>query len=522
MLIPLLYLASYVALDAMSFVHPLSPLGITPWNPPPGLSLALLLVFGLRNAPWLPVAFLVAEAIVRGAPGSVVEIGVTGLIVTAGYVAAAAWLDRRGFDRGFGSARDGLLFAGTAAAASFVVAVGYVAVYAFSGRIGPLDVATNVLHYWVGDLNGLLVLTPALLLLRKADVRHTWRTLGRRDLAEIVAQVLAIAVVLWVIFGVRFADDYNLFYLLFLPLTWIALRWGLPGATAALAATQLGLVGGIQWIGYHAATFVEFQLFMLAVAFTALLLGATVSEQRRSRAALLQKQQELAHARQFVAAGELTSVLAHELNNPLAALTTYLGAAEILAGADPAPQAAELRATLHKAEAEAHRAALVVQRLRTFFRTGQLMRQPVSPRELVEEVAARLEPEAARLGVALRVESSDATPVDLDRVQMATVLQNLATNGLEAASSGTRSLREVRMGARIAASAVEFVVDDSGPGLDADRARQLFEPFRTTKARGLGLGLAICRTLVEAHGGRITAGASPSGGARFSVTIPLA
>lgn len=522
-LAPLLYLFAYVALDAVSYVHPISPLGITPWNPPPGLSLALLLLLGLRQAPWLLVAFVAAEILVRGPAGSPLEIAITGLVVTGGYTAAAWFLRRRGFDSAFASAQDGLLFAGTASVASLMVAIGYVGTYAATGRIPPDELTTRVLHFWVGDLNGLLVLTPAILVLHSLFGARNMLRPTARALAEIGVQVLTIAFVLWLIFGVRFSEDFNLFYLLFLPLVWIALSWGLSGTALALALTQLGLVAGIQSIGYHTATFIEFQLFMLALAFTGLVLGATVSEQQRARAALLAKQRELAQAQQLAAAGELTSALAHELNNPLAALTSYLGACELLASQQGAAETGELRLTLAKAEAEAHRAALVVQRLRSFYRTGALVRQTVRALELLDEIGQRLAPEAKRLGVALRVDApADLHAVSVDRVQMLTVLQNLVQNGLEAASPGPHEHREVWMRARIERERLELTVDDSGPGFAASDAEALFEPFRTTKADGLGLGLAICRTLIEAHGGRIHAAArGPLGGARFTIELPL-
>ncbi|MGH8713222.1 MAG: MASE1 domain-containing protein, partial [Casimicrobiaceae bacterium] len=158
------YLAAYVALDWVSYIDPIGPLGITPWNPPPGLSLFLLLRYGLRRAPWLFVAAILAEVLVRGGPAPWPVLILACSVLTAGYTAVAALLHHRlRFRNRFATLRDATVFTGAVAVATGVIAILYVSAFAAAGALPTERLVHSVAQFWIGDLIGIMVTTPVLL-----------------------------------------------------------------------------------------------------------------------------------------------------------------------------------------------------------------------------------------------------------------------------------------------------------------------------------------------------------------------
>lgn len=514
------YLVGYVFLDWVSYVHPVLPLSITPWNPPPALSLFLLLRFGLRNWPLLFVAALAADVLVRGVPGSWAVHVEAAALLTAIYGSAAYVLrDRLPGGTRIETARDLWVFLLIAIPATFVVACSYVGLFATVGRVTVDQMLPNIAKHWVGDLNGILVFTPmlmAVVTLRGAPLR--WPP--PRVLLEVAAQAASIALSLWVVFGLPQTDEFKFFYLLFLPLIWVAVRWGLLGATLALVGVQLGLIVAIQLGGYHSATFVQLQFLMLTLSITGLMLGAIVSQRERMERRLMDKQTSLNRALQFAAAGEMTSALAHELNQPVTALSNYLRAAQTVLGR-PDRDERLLDETLNKAAGEAQRAARVVQQLREFFRRGATSMTDVDLAALVAEVVETVRSRATAAEVQLEVVVPPALPPQpADRTQLALVLHNLLINAIEAIVASAPQQRLVRIELVDLGDAVRIVVDDTGPGIDQEIEATMFEPFATSKPEGMGLGLAISRTLVRAHGGDLAAERRTAGGTRFVLSLP--
>jgi two-component system, LuxR family, sensor kinase FixL len=259
---------------------------------------------------------------------------------------------------------------------------------------------------------------------------------------------------------------------------------------------------------------------------------------RASEARLRELQAELLHVSRLSAAGEMAAALAHELNQPLAAATSAVQAARrTLASASPGGpdgQPPEVREAMDLAAEQARRAGQVVRRLRDFVARGEAEPRLESLPKLVEEAAALALVGAKERGVAvaLRVEPG-LPPVLVDRIQVEQVLFNLMRNALEAMDGGAAPAdgsggdaprhRQLVVAARAAdPGTVEVAVADTGPGLAAEVAGRLFEPFVSTKPDGMGVGLSICRTIVEAHGGRLWAEPNPGGGAVFRFTLPSA
>jgi signal transduction histidine kinase len=231
--------------------------------------------------------------------------------------------------------------------------------------------------------------------------------------------------------------------------------------------------------------------------------------------------QDLAHVGRVATVGELTTSLAHELTQPLTAILANAQAARRILESD-GPDLAELRAIVGDIVDDDKRASEVINRLRGFLKKGTLERSSVDMGELVGQVARLVAGDAVLRNVVTRLElASDLPPVHGDRVQLQQVVLNLILNGLDAmrdvkAVNRTLVLRT----ARGTGDSVEVTVRDSGAGIEKADLDNIFEAFYTTKADGLGMGLAIVRSIVEAHGGRVGARNNPEGGASFSFTLP--
>ena len=243
-----------------------------------------------------------------------------------------------------------------------------------------------------------------------------------------------------------------------------------------------------------------------------------LTEHERSERRIEQLQAELMHVARLGELGQMGAALAHELNQPLAAIVNYLLAARRLLQSVPeAP--ARIGEAMEKAAAQADRAGQVIRRLREFVARGETDRRNENVNALIEEAAALALVGAKSAGVTTRLTlRPDLPPVMVDKVQIQQVLLNLIRNALEAMDASKE--RTLTVEAVAADGMVTVMVADTGPGLSAEVAQNLFQPFVTTKARGMGVGLSICRSIIEAHGGRIWASPRAGGGTTFAFTVP--
>lgn len=512
----LLYVGAYLVLDWASFIDPIGPFAITPWNPPPGLSLAFLLAYGTRQAVWLFVAALLAEFVVRGGPAPFGTLIAASAVLSIGYTALAVVL-RRLFAIGASleTLRDAALFAAVSAAATGMIAFCYIGILVGSGSLPSTEFWGSVTQFWLGDLIGIVVTTPFLLVVGRLG---NWRQL--RPDAATVAQALAILLAVWLVFGAGREEPHKVFYVLFLPLIWIAMRHGVAGTAIATLAVQLLLIGSLAIVRFPAGSLLDYQFLMLTLAGTGLILGAAVSERRRIARELREKQFELDRSLRLAAASELASAMAHELQQPLTALGNYVRASAVLAGRGEAGAAA-LGVTMQKAIAEADRAGHVVRRLRDFFRGGTVNAEPLDAASLALMAADAVRERAARHAVAITVAAQEGLPpVRADRLQIEGVLQNLLSNAIDALKT-VAAPRTIAVDVRHAdAREVQISIEDNGPGVGPEMAERLFGHFATSKPYGMGLGLAIARSVIEAHGGRIWY-EPRSPGSAFRFTLPV-
>ena len=230
---------------------------------------------------------------------------------------------------------------------------------------------------------------------------------------------------------------------------------------------------------------------------------------------------ELAHVNRYSMVGELTASLAHELNQPLGAILTNAETLEVILKS-PAPDMNELKEIASDIRRDDERASQVVRRLLSFLRKTPFELRELDLNEIVRETLAfiSLSP-VAREAELTSFPTSMALPIRGDRIQLEQVLLNLIVNAIEATSASPGTERKVTISTTSIGNFAEVSVSDRGPGIPLDKLKELFEPFFTTKPDGMGMGLSIARTIVEAHGGRIWAENRNGRGATFRFRLPL-
>ncbi|MBV9492255.1 MAG: PAS domain S-box protein [Verrucomicrobia bacterium] len=248
-----------------------------------------------------------------------------------------------------------------------------------------------------------------------------------------------------------------------------------------------------------------------------------ITERRQAELEAARQRDELARLSRAMLAGELSGSLAHELNQPLTAILSNAQAARRVLAQEDA-DAAELQAILQDVVEGARRATEVIRRLRLLLKRGEVHLEPLEVNEVVENALKLVRSDLARQNVAVEVELARQLPVVLgDGVQLQQVLLNLVVNGCDAMAGVEGLERRLLVRTEWAdGQGVRVCVADQGSGLAPDKMARIFEPFFTTKAQGIGLGLAICRTIISAHGGRLWATNNPGRGATFQFTLPPA
>ena len=641
------YIVLYVALDRLSFLEPLAGVDITPWNPQPGLTLALLVAKGWAYLPVAMAAEIVSSRIVPLVDIPLSVAVPAALVSTASYAAAAAMLRRHlGGRVELQRTGDVMVLIAVVIAAAGAATLGFVAIYTVGGVLPAANFVEADVQLWIGDAIGAVVITPlalGLLSLGRAGIRP-FRT-RPAEIVETLLQLLGIVVVLFIVFG--FTHDrymFRLFYLLFVPLIWIAVRRGLAGANWAILAIQLGLIAALEFENAQAATIRQFQLVMFAVATTGLMLGAAVTERHRALRALADSEGRLATivdtardavltidgagrigsanpavARLFghpapllvgrdvrelietpeplasfvpaesapsdpqapwqlegkradgrpfpieVTAGKfgtaddahytlvvrdvtsrreaemrmrshesemaqgsrlsladaLATAIAHEINQPLTAITTFARGCLRMIRA-PHPETRMLQEGIEHIAQQAERAGDIIERLRDFVRGGTCQLSPTDVRVMLDAAVALIETEASQGNVSVSFDvPADPPRVMADRLQVEQVLVNLLRNAIDAAAGAAERRVDIAV-QPLAGGQLQIAVADSGPGVGDEVTSRLFDPFVTTKTGGMGLGLSISRSIIEAHGGRLELLRSGDTGSIFAFTLPVA
>jgi two-component system sensor kinase FixL len=509
------YVLVYALLDWISYVHPMRGLNITPWNPQAALAVALLM---WKPGGWWLVGLTLAgtDAVVRGMPASWAAVSVSSAMLTIGYAVTAGALRRwLGPVPHIATRKAFLVFvliAGVGAALNAALYVGALAAF----DIPPRDRLLPAFQRgWIGDTVSLIVVLPLLFILRSWQRRA--ETVAMLRTSECWLVVLAAVVAAYAVFGQSTEDQFKFFYLLLMPVVWGAARFGATGAVWSAALVQVLLIVAVQSAQYTPLTVFELHMLMAALAATGLLLGTTVDERAEA-------QRALRASLHLAAAGDMAAALAHELNQPLTALSTYAHASQLLVkklGSEQQALSAPLADVTAKLVHEAGRAGDVVKRLRDFFRTRSTELQPTDVATLIAQVMHSQSVRAGAMKVDLDWHCDPTLPrVLLDRVQIEVVLRNLVANALDAAGQDAAHAARVSVDGRLRDDQLVIAVRDSGPGVPTAALPQLFDSRPSSKPGGMGIGLGISRTIVEAHGGRLWA--EPGPGGKFFFSIPLA
>ena len=503
----LLLIAGYVALDWVSFFHPLHGLSITPWNPAPALGLVFVLRFGWKAAYPLAVAVFLADWWVRELPMPLLVTLVISLVVAAADAAVGEILRRRMRGLGIFSSRRSLLeWAGIVIGGTCVTSFALALALRTFGVIPAGDWLQALARSWIGDGVGILVTMPLIWMLFDERGRAMLRAAVRKW--DAIGQVALTALALWIAFGL--GGEFKYFYVLFLPIVWAAARQGLAGAVLSAAITQVGIIGTVQWLELAPIAVFEIQMLAVVLALVGFFIGVVVDEQQRISG-------ELRETLRLAAAGEMAGAIAHELNQPLTAVSAYGSACEALL--EQGETGERLKDAIRRMVGESVRAAEVIRRLRDFFRAGTTRLEPIHLADLVSSASAPFVMRAAHEDIAFSVLPIPEVTVLGDRPQLEIVVRNLLSNAFDAVSARPHEGRSVRLSAEPQGSdRVCIGVEDSGPGLSSASAARLFEPFSSSKASGLGLGLAISRAIAEAHGGALWTELGSHG--VFRLTLP--
>jgi PAS domain S-box-containing protein len=251
-------------------------------------------------------------------------------------------------------------------------------------------------------------------------------------------------------------------------------------------------------------------------------IGQDITERKRAEAALQEAHADLARVTRMAAMGELAAAIAHEVNQPLGAVVTYGSASLRWLGGQP-PNLEEAREAIERTVREATRASDVIGRIRALLQKGLPQMERLDVNTVIREVLILAGSELLKGGVTVRTELAADVPAVLgDRVQLQQVLLNLILNGVDAMSSITDRPRDLLVRSSRHLEGVLIQVHDSGVGVDPGQAGHIFEPFFTTKPQGIGMGLSVGRSIVEAHGGRLWFTPGPSHGAFFQFTLAKA
>lgn len=510
LLLWLSFVLAYVALDWASYLHALHGLNITPWNPSLALALVCWLRYGRFTAiPWF-TALLVGEILIRGLPAPLpTTLALSGVLVI-GYGAIAETL-RRYITAGelLTDQRQLLTWLTIVLFGTLATSCLYISLLLTADLLPVGDGLVALVRFWIGDCVGIVVTMPFFSMLfehraRLRDILRRWETAAYATLA---------IGMLWVAFGLGGSGEFQYFYLLFLPIVWAAARQGMAGASLAAFVLQAGIVIAVEYLQLIAVTVFELQMLGAVLAFVGFFIGVVIDEKQRIG-------KELQRTLRLAAAGEMAGALAHELNQPLTALSTYGTACEhLLAQGETGEQ---LRATIRRMIAESFRAADVVRRLRDFFRTGATRLERIELSELFDAAGAHFTHKAQQTGVEFLIDRAPPCALLADRLQLEVVLRNLLANAFDAVGGEHRASGDrpcVRLSAQLeSAERVCIRVEDNGPGLSPADLTRLFEAFHSSKANGLGLGLAISRAIVEAHGGSLLAEAMDRG--VFKLLLP--
>ena len=400
------------------------------------------------------------------------------------------------------------------------------------------EILRAIFDWWIGETVGVLTVAPFLLIfvmpnlkrfVEGQPVRRPERMSFPRPTLSAIGQAASIILTLYWVFGAPFLDEFRPMYLLSLPLIWIALQRGFKGVCAAILAVNSGVVLALWLFRFDLARLGELELLMIVNCIVGLLMGAVVTERKKAEEEILKlnakleqrveertrdlhdTQEQLVRQEKLAVLGQLAGSVSHELRNPLSVINTsiyYLKLAQ--------PKADEKIKEHHSMiEQEVHNADKIIGDLLDFAREISAEREPVYVAKLVNQTLERFHVPTS-IGVVLDL-PDDLPDVFADPRQVEQILGNLVVNACQAMGTDGK----LTISAKEKMEIVAIAVKDTGMGITPEDLNKLFEPLFSTKAKGIGLGLAVSRKLAEANSRRIEVESEPGKGSTFTLYIPV-
>ncbi len=506
------------------------PEGIAVFWPAAGISSGVLIALG-PSARW-PVAAGAASATIVANLVAKADIWTTCAFVlgnTAEPLIIAALIEhylRARFNLDRLRPVVGLLAA--AVAGPTVAGVGWTVVYRLF-HTSTMPILTTWQHWFGSDITGVVTVAPLLIGLASAVRRPP----PRSELIEGAAAFVVLAVMTGIIISLPQVVWETVMPVAWLVpmLLWLAARcrpiFAAAGAfmfSITVVSTTIFGIGHFGNIGLPIGErILQAQAAILVVAIFALVLAALFAERRANEARLAHANMMLEHEREnkLINAQAIIATIAHEIRQPLAAITTNAGAAQRWLARTP-PDQDEARAALDQIKNEGLRAGEIFESIRALFGKVDQERQPVAVNDIILSVIHSLERQLNDHGVAVQPELAAELPLIAGHSgQLREVVFNLVNNALEAMRSTTNRNRVLRVTTELRdRDTIAVAIQDTGPGIDPNKVTDIFGAFVTTKTHGTGLGLAICRMIVERHGGQLTASSDGKSGALFQFILP--
>ncbi len=514
----LLLFIGLIGLDRLTFLAPIYIQAVTPWNPVLGVCVAVAL---LHRRAGILLSFAAAATCSLVAPDGprpstlAVLDGIITAVQAAAIVDLSAILARRSTQDLLKNPLVGALLA--APLVAMVAGMVYVPIIALLGIVQPAHIGSHFVRFAVGSIIGVLIFTP-LFAIRLVPGPQERMTAGR--LMEAGAQGALVLAAVWVAFGEYPQTASRYLFVVFLPMIWIVLRFGVRGAIILNALVQASTIASLVLAGHLEANVTLFQALLLVLTASGFIFGLAVDQSKLATLRLRTREEELSASLRVAATGELAGTLAHELGHPLGAISNYASALNHVVRRI-APENAEAASIGAKLAQEVVRATDTLHRMRDFFRTGAMTVEPADIGDIVKDATLLLKDRLGRNAISPYIVVQGGSNIVLgDHVQLRAVVYNLLVNAIDALKPVAPEARLLSVVVRRTADSVILEVEDSGAGVAADVRDDIFEPLVTTKEDGLGLGLSMCRSVIDAHGGAIVLSDSKLGGARFVVTLP--
>jgi signal transduction histidine kinase len=509
----------------------LKPEGVAVFWPAAGISSGILIALGSRRARW-PVAagVILATIAIHQLTADPLWAGIALGLSNAAEALITAELIELYFGTNFHFDRVvqvlGLLVA--AIIGTVISGIGGAVTYRLFN--GPsAEVLTTWQHWFESDAIGIVTVAPLVIGLAAAIRQPP----PRSELIEGASALAALAIMTGIAISLPEESWKTVapVALLFPMLLWVAARCRPAFAAAAAFLVSMSVVTtAVFGVGHFgdarfsmADRVAQAQAAVLFVALGAYVLAALFAERRASEARLARANMMLERERdnKLMGAQAITAAIAHQVRQPLAGIVTNASAAMRWLGRTP-PDHDEVQAALKRIQTESHRTSDVFDAIRALFRTGDQGRQPVDVNAIIGEVIESLRGELKDHGVETRLDLAELPLVDGHKGQLREVIFNLVHNALEAMDGTTDRSRLLRVATQHRdAGAIAVTVEDSGPGIDPQKLEHIFTAFVTTKSQGMGLGLAICRMIIEQHGGTLIATSDGKNGAVFQFVLPI-